>query len=766
MSRKRKFSLTALAVVAALTAPHPVWAEARQTQDFFVGNGTVGPYTLSWKNILSGTETVKVNETPLAWGVDYTLDPAAGTLTFAHPLPAQAGATIQYGYDTKQAQAQGGGLSMPLTFALNENLAVSGIYSHSATDGAKPGALNMGLDGGWQGANDSKLTTHLLFAPAMTGADAKDAPNGLARLGFAANGQTNIGKPLQISFGFSHAGQGVGTLGSDNWKAGLQKMNLNAAFNPSHQVQATFGYLQTDAADGKSPAQSQINAALALTPTDKMHLSTTLAETEGGGKGAVQTLSAAANFAPSKGATLDADFSQKNAADKTNNDQSMNLKAALAGKNLSLVASAGQETVGDKNTVQTLNAAVSDKLGDKSELSASFAQKDSTDTSNNSQKIDLKAALGGKNMALTASATQDSVGTNNTTQNLNAALSLKPMTGATLDATFAQKDATDKTNNAASLDVKGTLTTGKVLSLTADAGQSSAGTQGTVQTLNATAVVKPVDKTELDAAFSQKLAPDQKDSTQALNLKAAIASGKPVSLTASLSQSSQGTQDTSTQAVGLSLTPSHSTLQINTGLSLQHDPTADTQVAGVDGKMQPWAFLLLSGGYQWRTVTASQPGAAAVGNYDSSAAQFTLAPKAKFHLIGTYAQNPTDKDGHLQHSAQHGLGLQTTIGALNLTTDYNWCQQYDTPTTGTSLHVGLGLRVSANTQFTGDYKQDLTGMGLDPTGTSAYSLGLTRDLGEAFNLSLSGTVKQNVGPTPGAPAPDAITASAKLGMKF
>ena len=83
---------------------------------------------------------------------------------------------------------------------------------------------------------------------------------------------------------------------------------------------------------------------------------------------------------------------------------------------------------------------------------------------------------------------------------------------------------------------------------------------------------------------------------------------------------------------------------------------------------------------------------------------------------------------------------------------------------GTSLHVGLGLRFSADTQLTGDYKQDLTGVGDTPAGTSAYTVGLTRNLGERFNLSLNGTMQQAVGP--GSAAPANVTASANLGMKF
>lgn len=667
MSRKRTICLTALVLAVLMAAPLPVRAEARQTQDYFIGTGAAGPYTLSWKNILAGSEKVELNGLPLTWGVDYTIDPAAGTLTFTNPLPAQDGVTVQYVYDIKLAQPQSSGLSLPLSLALNDNVSMSALYNHAPTDGTNPGALNLGLNGGWQVANDTKVATHLMFAPALTGTDAQAGPNGMDRIGLAASGQTQIGKPLQVTFGFSRAGLGLGKLGSDNWQAGLQKLNLGSAFTPSRLVQATFGYTQTDSTTGKGPAQSQINAALALTPSSALRLQTSIAQTEGGGSGPAQNL---------------------------------DLKAALTEKKIALTADAGQATASGVGTTQTLNAAVIAKPSDKTELDATFAQKDAPGAGNDNQNLDLKAAIN----------------------------------------------------------------SGKVLSLTADTSQVSTGSSGTTQSLAAAAVVKPSSKTELDATFSQKDAPGTDNDTQALNLKAALTPSKTVSVTASMAQSSQGTQDSSSQDIHLSVAP-RSTLQVNTDLSVQKNPTADTQVAAVDGKAQPFAFLMVSGGYQWRTVTPVQSGGAVTGDYDSSSAQFTLAPpKAAVHVIGTYAQNPTDTNGNLQHQAQHGLSLETTIGALKLTTGYNWSQQYDTASTGTSLHIGLGLRVSANTQFTGDYKQDLTGLGLDPTGATAYSVGLTRNLGDAFNLSLSGTVQQSVGPTP--PTPSNVTANANLGMKF
>ena len=152
------------------------------------------------------------------------------------------------------------------------------------------------------------------------------------------------------------------------------------------------------------------------------------------------------------------------------------------------------------------------------------------------------------------------------------------------------------------------------------------------------------------------------------------------------------------------------------------------------------------------------------GDYDSSSAQVTLAPRASLHLVGSYARNPDDAGGSPQRLERHGLGLGADLGALSLTGGYDWSHQYAATDTGTSVHVGLGLRFSASTQITGDYKQDLTGVGVSPAGAGAYTVGLTRTLGDTFHLSVSAAMQQAIGP--GDAAPPNVTAAADLGMKF
>ena len=246
-----------------------------------------------------------------------------------------------------------------------------------------------------------------------------------------------------------------------------------------------------------------------------------------------------------------------------------------------------------------------------------------------------------------------------------------------------------------------------------------------------------------------------------MNLAGTLAATRTVSLAAGAGQSRQGTATVSQQSLSATFNP-RPAFQFTTGLSLSQSDQWATTTASVGGTLRPASFLQISAAYKDRVAPAADPNA--LDGLDTSTAQVALTPLRTVKLTGTYAQNPDD--GALQRLARRGLGLETTLGVLSLTGGYDWSRQYDTPTVGTSLRVGVGLRLSAATQFTAGYQQDLTGVGVDPAGTTAYTVGFTHNLGDRFNVSLKGTMKQNQVATGATPVPTAYDASANLGVKF
>jgi hypothetical protein len=272
---------------------------------------------------------------------------------------------------------------------------------------------------------------------------------------------------------------------------------------------------------------------------------------------------------------------------------------------------------------------------------------------------------------------------------------------------------------------------------------------------------QPTASSQLAASFSAKDAPGTSNDGQVVGLSAKLVPLKAITFNADAGRTTQAGVSTVHQLVSLVLAP-HAPFQIQTGLLLRQTEQYSTSAATVGGTFQPASFVQFSGAY---TDRAASPADAAVqDSLDTSTVQVALTPLRGVRFTGNYAQNPADS-GTPQHLAQHSLGLVTNLGSLSLTGGYDWACQYDSATIGTTLNLGLGVRVSRALQITGGYKQTLTGIGDVPIGTSLYTIGLTHNLSDRFNLSMNGTRQQNVGPATPAAASE-YTASANLGMKF
>ena len=86
--------------------------------DVFIGRNTRGPYLLSWKGVLNRSERVVVDGRTLTRGEEYTIDYAAGALTFTQPLRNGSMAQVTYEVDAKTAQRNPQTLQLPLDMEL------------------------------------------------------------------------------------------------------------------------------------------------------------------------------------------------------------------------------------------------------------------------------------------------------------------------------------------------------------------------------------------------------------------------------------------------------------------------------------------------------------------------------------------------------------------------------------------------------------------------------------------------------------------------
>ncbi|CCW34548.1 hypothetical protein CTKA_00432 [Chthonomonas calidirosea] len=72
--------------------------------DLIVGQNTVGPYRLSWRNAVQGSEMVVVDGRLLQAGRDYTIDWSSGVIRFSVPLPSGELARVSYSVNTPTAE--------------------------------------------------------------------------------------------------------------------------------------------------------------------------------------------------------------------------------------------------------------------------------------------------------------------------------------------------------------------------------------------------------------------------------------------------------------------------------------------------------------------------------------------------------------------------------------------------------------------------------------------------------------------------------------
>lgn len=323
-------------------------------QDILVGNGTPGPYPLSWSHIQPGTESVQINGLTQLRGLDYTLDTDTGAVTFTRALPAQSAAEITYERDPIQAQRNGAGQTIPLSLDLLRG--PHGYFSLNAlgTTGDSAGnGLTLGLGMGLSGGANTQLTTHFFYAP-VTAASETDNQSAEKRMGLAVAGSAGAGGWGLFSFGFSRAGVGLGDVGDSSLSTGKQTFTLGSHLTPMRQLEARILYSQSMPTDGSPTGETaSTSLALTLTPSDKAQVQANFAQSATSGSGRTQTLDLSVTAQPTDKMQVSAAYNSVDVPGTASDSQGINLKSVLTpSKTLSLERDAGQTRLGTATTDQ------------------------------------------------------------------------------------------------------------------------------------------------------------------------------------------------------------------------------------------------------------------------------------------------------------------------------------------------------------------------------------------------------------------------------
>ena len=328
-------------------------AETPPVQDVFAGNGTPGPFALTWNHLPVSTETVSVNGQLQVRSLDYTLDADAGTVTFTHSLPAGAAISILYSV-SPQSQRSGSEQSIPVTLDLMRGQ--NGYFSLDAlgkTAAGTAGSLTLGASLGWHGAGSDQLSCRFLDTPSASDANLNTSA-GADRAGLSLSGTAGAGRWGLFSLGFSRAGDGLDTGSDSAFQSGRELFTLGSTLTASKAVQAKLSFSRSDALDGTGAAPNTSDSvALTVTPTGKTKVQADLAQTSAGPGGTTQTAAFSVDTQATKTVNVSAAYSDKNLPGMASDSQTLDLKTVLAaGKALSLQTSADQSRTGVATTDQ------------------------------------------------------------------------------------------------------------------------------------------------------------------------------------------------------------------------------------------------------------------------------------------------------------------------------------------------------------------------------------------------------------------------------
>lgn len=231
--------------------------------DLILGQNTVGPYRLSWRNAVQGSEMVVADGRLLQAGRDYTIDWSSGVIRFSVPLPSGELARVTYSVNTPTAVRVLSASYVPLqwNFWQNDNgyLRISSLLragdrpaSPSASDPRAYSALQ--FQDRFHLLPTSDLTTGLFLD--MHGQD------WLRRSGFLLGSTATM---RGASFGLSY--HRAGTLLAQQGIAGL---------NPAQEIMGLTGTLmplQSLAIQLTARQTDQLAAESANSLTDNVNMS-------------------------------------------------------------------------------------------------------------------------------------------------------------------------------------------------------------------------------------------------------------------------------------------------------------------------------------------------------------------------------------------------------------------------------------------------------------------------------------------------------------
>lgn len=634
--------------------------------DIFIGKGVTGPYLLTWKGIVPGSEKVMRNSTQLAPSSDYRIDETNGQIYFTTPLGTNEIARVDYLYTPGQSTANSAQTMNPITFnllsklqgdlVLNAVLQPSDIGNSPAAT-TTPNPLDFELGANTRLSSGSSLQSSLYL-------DTRGG-NLLQRSGLSLD-QSNNTSLGAFNFHFVRGGSNFAPNVPTNIASGTQVMQGTANFNPVLGIRAAASFAQTEQLTATGIGNKQTTLHENLTGSYRTGTQISLLNTQ---------------------TYLDPTDSSKLATMENNLHLSQRLGRA---SNLDFVLDCVNRSQGGGSS-QSNNSTLSFTTQPSKIIKLSGTWLNSFTAPNGSNETTLNMTADPSKQMNIAASMEDRVQGSSTFHNRQAQLNYNPLKNFTF--TGGMQD------------------------------QTNAGVQ--------------VISENMGASFSP---------SRTLQLSGQLQTG-------SLNSTSQAQ---------MKFTPLKS-FTLTGGVQDQTASGVESISSNMNASVAPSRYLQMTGGVQvrnsnWGFVTsATQP--------DSYNLQLALQlPWHKFRMTSGIQTNPCAPNGVYSLQSMQNLGVQSTLGSLDITGNYAYSQ--DNLDTGwlRQMELQLGWRLAPNTSLNSAYTRNQTMSG-GVTTINNYSLSFTRSLGSIFNLSLGGSMMDTFEPG-NAPLSRAYQANAQLALRF
>ena len=230
----------------------------------------------------------------------------------------------------------------------------------------------------------------------------------------------------------------------------------------------------------------------------------------------------------------------------------------------------------------------------------------------------------------------------------------------------------------------------------------------------------------------------------------------PVKLSASLSQDVTPGAQSAVQDAKLEVKP-NSALAVTADVHRELKNDSVAEAAGISAQVTPSSAFAFSGQYRARTGPTPQL------DLDTIGTSMMVSPWRYMRLTGSLAINPEDQ-GVVQQAIRRSLGAETRLGSLLLNGNVGLEERFG----GDGLltqQFGVGLSFRRSTQLMAGYQRSQR-LGAVAGIDTAYTLQLSRNLGDTFSLALEGEARWSQVAGGADPLRPEYRGSAKLAANF